>query len=89
MQPYASCDGCGVFPIVGSRYHCLQCPDFDLCKQCKMLPFIVTKKGVHSADHKMIKIAGSPVRNPDQIGSPYLYSPRPIYANLGAQLGFY
>lgn len=45
MQPEASsprpfihgrhtCDGCLATPIVGTRYHCLDLPDFDLCHSC-------------------------------------------------------
>lgn len=29
-----SCDGCNVCPIVRRRWHCTQCPDFDLCEKC-------------------------------------------------------
>lgn len=29
-----SCDGCSVCPIVRRRWHCTQCPDFDLCERC-------------------------------------------------------
>ena len=29
------CDGCGMMPIKGPRFKCLQCPNFDLCKGCK------------------------------------------------------
>eukprot|EP00002_Diphylleia_rotans_P037751 TRINITY_DN8473_c0_g1_i1.p1 TRINITY_DN8473_c0_g1~~TRINITY_DN8473_c0_g1_i1.p1 ORF type:complete len:335 (-),score=59.51 TRINITY_DN8473_c0_g1_i1:86-1090(-) len=31
------CDGCGMFPIKGKRYQCLDCPEsvgFDLCGRC-------------------------------------------------------
>ena len=31
------CDGCGVYPIVGRRFKCLQCPEtigYDLCRAC-------------------------------------------------------
>jgi len=30
------CDGCGVFPIVGIRYKCYVCPNFDFCEKCEV-----------------------------------------------------
>ena len=42
------CDGCQMAPIVGPRYKCLMCPDYDLCKTCE-------GNGVH-VEHDMIKI---------------------------------
>ena len=30
-----TCDICDVGPIVGTRYHCVTCPDFDLCEECE------------------------------------------------------
>jgi len=30
-----SCDGCEQFPIVGVRYKCSVCPDFDYCETCE------------------------------------------------------
>lgn len=29
------CDGCNVGPIVGKRFNCMVCPDFDFCEQCE------------------------------------------------------
>ena len=42
------CKACKIYPIVGFRYHCLKCFNFDLCHNC----FFVgrTAKG-HKADH--------------------------------------
>lgn len=31
------CDGCGMMPILGKRFHCLDCPEtcgYDLCQSC-------------------------------------------------------
>jgi next-to-BRCA1 protein 1 len=30
-----TCDGCGMYPIVGSRYKCAICPNFDFCEKCE------------------------------------------------------
>jgi len=29
------CNGCGMFPIIGARYHCTVCYDFDFCENCE------------------------------------------------------
>ncbi len=28
------CDGCNYFPLEGTRHHCTECADFDLCHTC-------------------------------------------------------
>jgi len=43
-----TCDGCNMFPIVGARYHCTVCSDFDLCEACEAAE-------VHP-DHNMLKV---------------------------------
>jgi peptidoglycan hydrolase-like protein with peptidoglycan-binding domain len=43
------CDGCNVFPIVGPRYNCTVCPDFDLCAKCEA-------SSVHPAEHPLLKL---------------------------------
>lgn len=54
------CDVCGVCPIVGSRWHCAICKDFDLCTACydagKLAPL-----PPHTLDHPLsrIRIAGT------------------------------
>jgi len=46
-HPGVTCDGCEG-PIMGPRWKCSVCPDFDLCKPCK-------RKGIHS-EHIFVKI---------------------------------
>lgn len=41
-----TCDGCKKWPIVGKRYKCLVCNDFDLCQTCE-------EKNDHS--HPMVR----------------------------------
>lgn len=43
------CEGCGEFPILGVRYHCLNCPDFDLCATCEA-------HAIHPKNHVFAKI---------------------------------
>jgi sequestosome 1 len=42
-----TCDGCKG-PVIGFRYKCFVCPDYDLCEKC-------SSAGIHS-EHNMIKI---------------------------------
>jgi len=57
------CDNCGE-TIVGIRYKCSNCPDFDLCEKCE-------PQGVHFPDHVFLKVKrpllrrGCPYRRPD------------------------
>jgi peptidoglycan hydrolase-like protein with peptidoglycan-binding domain len=43
------CDVCNVHPIVGARYQCTVCPDFDLCAKCEATP------GAHPPQHALVK----------------------------------
>jgi Ca2+-binding EF-hand superfamily protein len=43
------CEGCSQMPIRGIRYHCLNCPDFDLCASCEA-------HAVHQKTHVFAKI---------------------------------
>ena len=43
------CDGCGAFPIVGCRFKCAVCDDFDYCEECE-------KKLSEKHNHPFLKI---------------------------------
>merc|ERR1711971_505689 len=47
LHPGIVCDGCDG-PVLGPRYKCLVCPDYDLCKSCE-------GRGLHS-QHKMVRL---------------------------------
>ncbi|KAK3113857.1 hypothetical protein LTR53_008432 [Teratosphaeriaceae sp. CCFEE 6253] len=44
-----SCEECGEIPILGIRWHCLNCPDFDLCATCEATT-------AHQKTHVLAKI---------------------------------
>merc|ERR1712064_156121 len=48
LHPGVTCDGCEK-PVVGFRYKCVQCPDYDLCERCEA-------KRIHP-EHNMMRIA--------------------------------
>jgi hypothetical protein len=43
------CEQCGQCPILGVRWHCNNCPDFDLCSACESQP-------LHPRTHVFTKI---------------------------------
>jgi len=45
------CDGCGMAPIIGNRFKCNVCPDYDLCESCKK------KSGIHDNSHQFSQVA--------------------------------
>jgi sequestosome 1 len=47
-HPGVTCDGCDQ-PVVGFRYKCVQCPDYDLCGRCEA-------KKIHPG-HNMMRIS--------------------------------
>ena len=45
-----SCDGCGMSPIVGNRYKCSVCDNFDYCEKCEAI-----YKNQHN--HQFLKVS--------------------------------
>lgn len=45
VHPNVICDGCNG-PVVGTRYKCSVCPDYDLCASCE-------GKGIHKEHSKV------------------------------------
>jgi hypothetical protein len=55
------CDGCGQNPIIGARFTCTQCSEYDLCSVCEA-------KGIH-AEHDFIKVK-APIMTPKTTKAP-------------------
>jgi len=51
VHELVSCDNCKRSPIVGDRYKCSQCLNYDLCSKCEAKP------GIHDPTHVFLKIA--------------------------------
>ncbi|OUM52267.1 hypothetical protein BVG19_g1440 [[Candida] boidinii] len=57
-----SCDGCNAFPIVGNRFKCSDCVDYDLCSDCESKG---TETGLHKCTHKMA-VYRTPIQSVNQ-----------------------
>ncbi|KAI9840112.1 MAG: hypothetical protein M1837_001916 [Sclerophora amabilis] len=55
-----TCNSCGTMPILGIRYRCANCVDFDLCETCEAMQ-------VHPKTHLFYKV---------RIPAPFLANPR-------------
>eukprot|EP00419_Tripos_fusus_P008879 CAMPEP_0172657784 /NCGR_PEP_ID=MMETSP1074-20121228/2328_1 /TAXON_ID=2916 /ORGANISM="Ceratium fusus, Strain PA161109" /LENGTH=673 /DNA_ID=CAMNT_0013472947 /DNA_START=73 /DNA_END=2094 /DNA_ORIENTATION=+ len=69
VHPGVVCDGCEATPIVGRRYKCQQCLDYDLCEKCH------ERRGdIHHADHsfKCIEQAGPGLTFSDARSCPFM-----------------
>ncbi|XP_052796353.1 E3 ubiquitin-protein ligase HERC2-like isoform X2 [Mya arenaria] len=69
-----SCDECNMFPIIGVRYNCRICEDFDFCESC-----FKTKK--HRHPFNRITEPGS---EPVPAGKPGKQKKRPVYPVSGS-----
>jgi Zinc finger, ZZ type len=45
------CDGCGMSPIMGNRWKCSRCPNYDYCNTC-----YASRDQLHSPDHLFLHI---------------------------------
>lgn len=61
VHPNVICDGCEG-PVVGTRFKCSVCPDYDLCSTCE-------GKGIHK-EHNMVMFQ-SPLLNPFEVSQIY------------------
>lgn len=78
-----TCDGCGQSPVIGTRYHCSECVDVDLCQHCVTL-------NKHEWSHVLIKIKiPAPLQfSPQWICEPWtLCDNRAIVGDLSDVLG--
>jgi len=54
---YVTCDNCKVEPIVGLRFSCIHCPEFNVCSKCEKTHF------KHPTDHVFRIYTGSEADN--------------------------
>jgi len=88
-----TCDGCLVTPIVGVRYKCCECKNYDLCEQCEQLqvhPHSFVK--ITSADDVPVSMVTGinedvPEHHPPFGGPPPFHHFRPPHHRFGGPWG--
>ena len=56
-----ACDGCGMTPLLGPRFSCRQCPEFDLCSVCIGSRGRLHDAGVSEGQHHVFQRLDHPV----------------------------
>ena len=54
IRKFVKCHGCQMMPIVGVRYKCENCFDFDLCEKCYLV-YAIGKKELKTTIHTTIQ----------------------------------
>ena len=62
------CDGCNMTPLVGKRYKCKKCPDFDYCEKC-----YEKNKETHKHEFQLIEKS--------EFMNPFLFKFMPPFSN--------
>jgi len=65
LPPTSFCNACQRRPLTLPYYHCLVCPDYDLCDACDALQDSLLARGdlkLHDPTHAMAKIRVAPAR---------------------------
>lgn len=78
------CDGCGMNPLVGVRYHCLECDNFDFCSNC-----MEEKKNEHKHQFEKVEKPIEKYETPYIIRLLYLFSEIKIEFNYLKGIFFY
>ncbi|KAK2753813.1 hypothetical protein FQN55_000177 [Onygenales sp. PD_40] len=70
------CDNCGMDPILGHRYKCINCEDYDLCHSCEELE-------VHDHKHTFLKLRTERLTRSD---FPFIPAPVPAGSGIGGDI---
>jgi hypothetical protein len=54
-----SCDACNAAPLVGARYKCLVCVNYDSCQSCELSRRLPAGPTPHSLSHPMMRLEDS------------------------------